>query len=128
MSEAAAQAREAIPLARYSSRLSSGPSTAVLRYCDSWDSVGLVMDSAAYDQNDSSVDRWKKQFKQLLEDTGYVTPGKLLSEVRVLFMGRECFEALSEDDCHYIYDKHQKELMEKAKHNFQVRECSFVTV
>lgn len=62
---------------------------------------------------------WKKQFKQLLEDTGYVTPGKLLSEVRVLFMGRECFEALSEDDCQYIYSKHQKELVEKAKLNFQ---------
>ncbi|XP_046682746.1 rho GTPase-activating protein 190 isoform X2 [Homalodisca vitripennis] len=62
---------------------------------------------------------WKKQFKQLLEDTGYVTPGKELSEVRVLFMGRECFEALSEDDCHYIYDRHQKELIDKAKHNFQ---------
>ncbi|KAL1455174.1 hypothetical protein WDU94_009286 [Cyamophila willieti] len=62
---------------------------------------------------------WKKQFKQLLEDTGYVTPGKLLSEVRVLFMGRECFEALSEDDCQYIYNKHQKELVEKAKLNFQ---------
>uniref|UniRef100_A0A1B6K9C5 Rho-GAP domain-containing protein n=1 Tax=Graphocephala atropunctata TaxID=36148 RepID=A0A1B6K9C5_9HEMI len=62
---------------------------------------------------------WKKQFKQLLEDTGYVTPGKLLAEVRVLFMGRECFEALTEDDCHYIYDRHQKELIEKAKLNFQ---------
>ncbi|GLH15542.1 Uncharacterized protein GBIM_19973 [Gryllus bimaculatus] len=64
---------------------------------------------------------WKKQFKQLLEDTGYVTPGKLLSEVRVLFMGRECFEALSEQDCQQIYDQHQKEIVEKAKHNFQDR-------
>lgn len=62
---------------------------------------------------------WKKQFKQLLEDTGYVTPGKALSEVRVLFMGRECFEALSEVDCQHIYDQHQKEIIEKAKHNFQ---------
>ncbi|KAJ8927325.1 hypothetical protein NQ314_020223 [Rhamnusium bicolor] len=41
---------------------------------------------------------WKKQFKQLLEDTGYVTPGKHLSE---------------------IYDAHQRELIENAKHNFQ---------
>nr|XP_022914892.1 rho GTPase-activating protein 190 isoform X6 [Onthophagus taurus] len=62
---------------------------------------------------------WKKQFKQLLEDTGYVTPGKHLSEVRVLFMGRECFEALSEHDCQQIYDAHQRELIENAKHNFQ---------
>ncbi|XP_014212996.1 rho GTPase-activating protein 190 [Copidosoma floridanum] len=63
--------------------------------------------------------RWKKQFKQLLEETGYVTPGKQLSEVRVLFMGRECFEALSQHDCQEIYDQHQKEIIEKAKHNFQ---------
>ncbi|XP_076668490.1 rho GTPase-activating protein 190 isoform X2 [Andrena cerasifolii] len=63
--------------------------------------------------------RWKKQFKQLLEETGYVTPGKHLSEVRVLFMGRECFEALSHHDCQEIYDQHQKEIVEKAKHNFQ---------
>nr|CAI5846227.1 unnamed protein product [Callosobruchus analis] len=62
---------------------------------------------------------YKKQFKQLLEDTGYVTPGKHLSEVRVLFMGRECFEALSEQDCQQIYDAHQRELIETAKHNFQ---------
>ncbi|XP_060516601.1 rho GTPase-activating protein 190 [Cylas formicarius] len=62
---------------------------------------------------------YKKQFKQLLEDTGYVTPGKHLSEVRVLFMGRECFEALSEHDCQQIYETHQRELIENAKHNFQ---------
>ncbi|XP_055390265.1 rho GTPase-activating protein 190 isoform X3 [Condylostylus longicornis] len=61
---------------------------------------------------------WKKQFKKLLEETGYVTPGKQLSEVRVLFMGRECFEALSEHDCQQIYDNHQREIIEKAKHNF----------
>lgn len=53
---------------------------------------------------------------------GYVTPGKPMSEVRVLFMGRECFEALSHDDCQYIYDKHQRSIIEKAKHNFQVHD------
>ncbi|XP_044740901.1 rho GTPase-activating protein 190 isoform X2 [Chrysoperla carnea] len=63
--------------------------------------------------------RWMKQFRQLLKDTGYVTPGKQLSEVRVLFMGRECFEALSEHDCQQIYDEHQRELIDNAKHNFQ---------
>lgn len=34
-------------------------------------------------------------------------------------MGRECFEALSEHDCQQIYDNHQRELIETAKHNFQ---------
>lgn len=63
--------------------------------------------------------RWKKQFKKLLDEAGFVTPGKQLSEVRVLFMGRECFEALSEHDCQQIYDNHQKEIVDRAKHNFQ---------
>nr|XP_018903141.1 PREDICTED: rho GTPase-activating protein 190 isoform X3 [Bemisia tabaci] len=62
---------------------------------------------------------WKKQFKELLEDTGYVTPGKPISDVRVLLMGQECYHALTEEEIQYIYDKHQKEIIEKAKHNFQ---------
>lgn len=33
-------------------------------------------------------------------------------------MGRECFEALSEHDCQQIYDNHQREIIDKAKHNF----------
>ena len=48
-----------------------------------------------------------------------MTPGKQLSEVRVFFLGRECFEALSEHDCQQIYDNHQRDLIESAKHNFQ---------
>ncbi|XP_025422554.1 rho GTPase-activating protein 190 isoform X6 [Sipha flava] len=70
-------------------------------------------------QLEQNRQEWKKQFKQLLQEAGYVTPGKPMSEVRVLFMGRECFEALSHEDCQYIYDKHQKNIIEKAKHNFQ---------
>ncbi|XP_023223688.1 rho GTPase-activating protein 190-like isoform X6 [Centruroides sculpturatus] len=61
----------------------------------------------------------RKQFKQLLEETGYVTPGKLLSEVQVLFMGRECYESLSEQDLQEIYEEHQREITERAKQNFQ---------
>lgn len=64
--------------------------------------------------------RWGRQFKQLLEETGYVTPGKTLSEVRVLFLGRECFEALSEHEQNAIYDQHQQDLHQAAKQNFQV--------
>lgn len=67
----------------------------------------------------NTISRLKKDFKQLLEGAGYVTPGKQLSEVRVLFMGRDCFELLSEHDCQQIYDNHQKEIIERAKHNFQ---------
>ncbi|KAG1685818.1 Rho GTPase-activating protein 190 [Nymphon striatum] len=61
----------------------------------------------------------RKQFKQLLGETGYVTPGKLFSEVRVLFMGRECFEELIEDDLNDVYVAHQREITDRAKFNFQ---------
>ncbi|XP_013102689.1 rho GTPase-activating protein 190 isoform X2 [Stomoxys calcitrans] len=69
-------------------------------------------------QQDKKKIGWKQQFKILLEESGFVTPGKQLSEVRVLFMGRECFEALSEHDCQQIYDIHQDEIIEKSKQNF----------
>lgn len=61
----------------------------------------------------------KHQFRQLLLETGYVTPGKSLSEVRVLFMGRDCYESLTEQDIIDIYEEHQKEISERAKINFQ---------
>jgi len=71
-------------------------------------------------QKEEKLLEYRKLFKTLLEETGYVTPGKTLSEVQVLFMGRECFEALSEADCHHIYDQHQRDITEKARRNFQV--------
>ena len=63
--------------------------------------------------------RMKKDFKKLLEDMGCVTPGKNLGEVKVLFLGRECFENLSEQEIQDIYDLHQREIILKAKKNFQ---------
>ena len=65
------------------------------------------------------MSRLRKEFKQLLEETGYVTPGKKLEEVRVLFMGRECWEGLPEIERHQIYDLHQQELVRRCKKNFQ---------
>ncbi|PZC79216.1 hypothetical protein B5X24_HaOG216704, partial [Helicoverpa armigera] len=62
---------------------------------------------------------WCQQFKRLLEETGYVTPGKQLSEVRVLLMGRECYEALSEERQQRVYDQHQRQIQRRAKDNFQ---------
>ncbi|XP_047540656.1 rho GTPase-activating protein 190 isoform X1 [Vanessa atalanta] len=62
---------------------------------------------------------WCQQFKRLLEETGYVTPGKQLSEVRVLLMGRECYEALTEEQQQRVYDEHQREIQRRAKHNLQ---------
>ena len=61
----------------------------------------------------------KKEFKSLLEEMGCVTPGKCLGEVKVLFLGRECFENLTEQEVNDIYDLHQREIILKAKRNFQ---------
>uniref|UniRef100_T1KJS5 Rho-GAP domain-containing protein n=1 Tax=Tetranychus urticae TaxID=32264 RepID=T1KJS5_TETUR len=61
----------------------------------------------------------KHQFSQLLAETGYVTPGKSFNEVRILFMGRECYESLSEQDLYEIYSEHQRSLTERAKLAFQ---------
>ncbi|XP_022659460.1 rho GTPase-activating protein 190-like isoform X2 [Varroa destructor] len=61
----------------------------------------------------------RRAFKKLLEETGFVTPGKALSEVRVLFMGRDCYEDLPEKDIQDIYDEHQQEITERAKKHFK---------
>jgi hypothetical protein len=43
-----------------------------------------------------------------------------LNEVKVLFLGRESFESLPEKEILEIYDLHQREIIQKAKKNFQV--------
>ncbi|XP_043226350.1 rho GTPase-activating protein 190-like isoform X5 [Amphibalanus amphitrite] len=70
-------------------------------------------------QQETRQQELRRQFKQLLEETSYVTPGKSLSEVRVLFLGRECFESLAEEERQEIYDLHQRHIVEKARVNFQ---------
>ena len=55
----------------------------------------------------------------MLEDMGCVTPGKALGELKVLFLGRECFESLPEAEILEIYDLHQRELIARSKKNFQ---------
>ncbi|KAG7297034.1 hypothetical protein JYU34_019959, partial [Plutella xylostella] len=62
---------------------------------------------------------WCQQFKRLLEETGCVTPGKPLSELRVLFMGRECFEALSEPQQQRVYEQHQARMRRDCANNLQ---------
>ena len=61
----------------------------------------------------------RNQLKQQLAETGFVTPGKALNEVRVFFMGRECYEALTEPDLQETYEEYQREITEVAKKHFQ---------
>ncbi|XP_035709893.1 rho GTPase-activating protein 190 isoform X2 [Folsomia candida] len=69
-------------------------------------------------QQDRKRGEYRQQFKFLLDNTPYVTPGKSLNELQVLFMGHECFEALTGQEIQAIYEQHQIELIEKAKRAF----------
>lgn len=59
--------------------------------------------------------RLKRQFRQLLQDTQLVGPGKSLSEVAIFFLGRECFTGLTEKEKQEIYDEHQNTLRGVAR-------------
>ncbi|XP_064602991.1 rho GTPase-activating protein 35-like isoform X2 [Liolophura sinensis] len=61
----------------------------------------------------------KKQFKELLEESGHVTPGKPLSEAYVFFVGKECFNSLEEHERLQVYDSHQAELRMRTRDQFQ---------
>lgn len=69
-------------------------------------------------QQDRKRGEFRQQFKFLLDNTPYVTPGKSLNELQVLFMGHECFESLTGQEIQAIYEQHQIELIEKAKRAF----------
>ena len=58
----------------------------------------------------------------MLEEMGCVTPGKALGELKVLFLGRECFENLPENEIVEIYEIHQRELVARSKKGFQVKQ------
>jgi hypothetical protein len=79
----------------------------------------LFLEHLAFLEADDRLKEMKHQFRQLLSETGYVTPAKSFNEVRVLFMGRECYESLSEHDLNQIYDDHQRDITQRAKINFQ---------
>jgi len=62
--------------------------------------------------------RLKRQFRQLLQETQLVGPGKSLSEVAIFFLGRECFTGLTEKEKQEIYDEHQSTLRSIARREF----------
>jgi len=62
--------------------------------------------------------RLKRQFRQLLQDTQLVGPGKSLSDVAIFFLGRECFNGLTEKEKQDIYDEHQGTLRGVARRDF----------
>ena len=77
-------------------------------FCRPWFSSWLSDDAC----------RLKRQFRQLLQDTQLVGPGKSLSDVAIFFLGRECFTGLTEKEKQDIYDDHQAALRGAARRDF----------
>ncbi|XP_071104673.1 rho GTPase-activating protein 190-like isoform X3 [Haliotis cracherodii] len=61
----------------------------------------------------------QRQFKKLLEENHQVTAGKTLGETYVFFVGKEGYNGLEEQDRSIVYEQHQQELRQQAKHEFQ---------
>nr|XP_033809699.1 rho GTPase-activating protein 35 [Geotrypetes seraphini] len=61
----------------------------------------------------------KKAFKENLETSPFITPGKPWEEARSFIMNEEFYLWLEECVYMEIYSKHQKEIIEKAKEDFQ---------
>lgn len=51
--------------------------------------------------------RLQDEFAQLIAGCSQVTPGKPLSDVKIFFLGKECFESLPEGDLQIIYERYQ---------------------
>ncbi|XP_066514754.1 rho GTPase-activating protein 35 [Hoplias malabaricus] len=61
--------------------------------------------------------RW--EFKEKLIVSLFVSPGKPWEEARSFIMNEELYQWLGEPECLDIYNKHQKEIIDQAKEDFQ---------
>uniref|UniRef100_A0A3P9H8W4 Rho GTPase-activating protein 35 n=1 Tax=Oryzias latipes TaxID=8090 RepID=A0A3P9H8W4_ORYLA len=61
--------------------------------------------------------RW--EFKEKLSISPFITPGKPWEEARSFIMNEEFYQWLSENEYLDIYNKHQKEIIDRAKEDFQ---------
>ena len=63
--------------------------------------------------------RLQQDFRKLLQENNHVTPGKPLNETYVFFVGKESYNALTEADRLMVYEQHQNDLKQRAKHDLQ---------
>ncbi|XP_061575370.1 rho GTPase-activating protein 35 [Cololabis saira] len=61
--------------------------------------------------------RW--DFKETLSISPFITPGKPWEEARSFIMNEEFYQWLDESEYLDIYNKHQKEIIDRAKEDFQ---------
>ncbi|KAK3531281.1 hypothetical protein QTP70_015184 [Hemibagrus guttatus] len=61
----------------------------------------------------------RREFKEKLVASPFVTPGKPWEEARSFIMNEEFYQWLEEPEYLDIYNKHQKEIIDQAKEDFQ---------
>ncbi|KAI5282211.1 Rho Gtpase-Activating Protein 5 [Manis pentadactyla] len=61
----------------------------------------------------------KEKFKKTLEKIQFISPGQPWEEVMCFVMEDEAFKYITEADSKEVYGRHQREIVEKAKEEFQ---------
>ncbi|XP_041131661.1 rho GTPase-activating protein 5-like [Polyodon spathula] len=61
----------------------------------------------------------KEKFKKTLERVQFITPGQPWEEVMCFVMEDEAYKYIGESDRRDVYTRHQREIVEKAKEEFQ---------
>ncbi|XP_068106178.1 rho GTPase-activating protein 35 [Hyperolius riggenbachi] len=70
-------------------------------------------------RNARKKEEMKRDFKDKLSLSPFITPGKPWEEARSFIMSEELYQWLEESVYMDIYSKHQKEIIDKAKEDFQ---------
>ncbi|XP_043911440.1 rho GTPase-activating protein 35 [Protopterus annectens] len=70
-------------------------------------------------RNERKRSEMRKAFKENLESSPFITPGKPWEEARSFCMHEEFYQWLDEVEYLDIYNKHQKQIIDQAKDDFQ---------
>ncbi|XP_030602929.1 rho GTPase-activating protein 35 [Archocentrus centrarchus] len=70
-------------------------------------------------RNECKRAEMRQEFKQKLASSPFVTPGKPWEEARSFIMNEEFYQWLEEPEYLDLYNRHQKEIIDRAKEDFQ---------
>ncbi|XP_003456866.2 rho GTPase-activating protein 35 [Oreochromis niloticus] len=70
-------------------------------------------------RNECKRAEMRQEFKQRLASSPFVTPGKPWEEARSFIMNEEFYQWLEEPEYLDLYNRHQKEIIDRAKEDFQ---------
>ncbi|KAF5900590.1 rho GTPase-activating protein 35, partial [Clarias magur] len=70
-------------------------------------------------RNERKRAEMRREFKEKLVSSPFVTPGKPWEEARSFIMNEEFYQWLEEPEYLDIYNRHQKEIIDQAKEDFQ---------